>query len=70
MKAPHQLPEDGGHGIGLRNVMERIRLNYGEDYGLIIESEVEKGTAVTVTVPCIPCGRPDWESPDTSPKQA
>jgi two-component system sensor histidine kinase YesM len=54
MDAPHQLPEDAGHGIGLANVMERIRLNYGDGYGLAIESETDGGTTVTVTVPCIP----------------
>lgn len=38
-------------GIGLRNVQERIKLFYGYQYGLSIESEKGKGTRVTVTIP-------------------
>lgn len=37
-------------GIGIRNVNDRIRLFYGEEYGLNIESEKGKGTIVTMTV--------------------
>ncbi|MCD9025875.1 sensor histidine kinase [Cohnella silvisoli] len=44
---------EGGTGIGLRNVHERIRLNYGEEYGLQIESEREEGTTVSVWLPCL-----------------
>jgi two-component system sensor histidine kinase YesM len=40
-----------GTGIGLRNVHERIRLNYGEDYGVEIQSEREEGTQVRVWLP-------------------
>ena len=35
-------------GYGLRNVDERIKLEYGPEYGLTIESEKEKGTKVVV----------------------
>lgn len=42
-----------GSGIGLRNVHERIRLNYGEDYGLHIVSMREEGTTVNVWLPCL-----------------
>ncbi|WP_337102612.1 sensor histidine kinase [Paenibacillus sp. YIM B09110] len=42
-----------GTGIGLRNVHERIRLNYGEEYGLQIESEREEGTIVYIWLPCV-----------------
>ena len=34
------------NGYGIRNVRERIRLNYGENYGVTIKSEVGKGTTV------------------------
>ena len=34
--------------IGLRNVNARLRLNYGETYGVTIDSEWEKGTTVRV----------------------
>lgn len=40
-----------GHGIGIRNVNDRIKLFYGEKYGLDIESEKGKGTVVTMTLP-------------------
>ncbi|WZL79738.1 sensor histidine kinase [Eubacteriales bacterium mix99] len=35
-------------GYGLRNVDERIRLEYGPEYGLTVESEKGKGTRVSV----------------------
>ncbi len=40
-------------GFGLYNVEQRIRLNYGLDYGLSIESEYEKGTEVKVVIPAV-----------------
>jgi two-component system sensor histidine kinase YesM len=36
---------------GLYNVNERIRLNYGEEYGLHIESQFDKGTRVVIRLP-------------------
>ena len=39
------------NGYGIRNVRERIRLNYGENYGVTIKSEVGKGTTVRIVVP-------------------
>lgn len=38
-------------GIGLPNVDRRIKLVYGEEYGLHIESEVGSYTCVTVSLP-------------------
>lgn len=38
-------------GIGLANIMERLRIMFGEPYGIQIESQVGKGTAVTVKIP-------------------
>ena len=43
-----------GNGIGLINIDERIRLSYGEEYGLSIESEPDEGTTVTITIPHLP----------------
>lgn len=40
-------------GIGLNNVDERIKLNYGEGYGLKIFSRPGEGTVVTVRQPVI-----------------
>lgn len=36
--------------FALRNIDERIRLRYGEEYGIRVYSKEEKGTIVTVTV--------------------
>lgn len=43
--------ESPGSRIGLRNVHQRIKLYYGETYGLIIDSEMEKGTKVSIRLP-------------------
>lgn len=40
-----------GQSIGLRNIHSRIRLYYGEIYGLAIESREGGGTAITITIP-------------------
>lgn len=37
--------------IALYNINQRIRLCYGEDYGVTIESKYGKGTMVTLTLP-------------------
>jgi|LSQX01.3.fsa_nt_gb LytS/YehU family sensor histidine kinase len=37
-------------GYGLFNVDQRIKLSYGNDYGLHIDSIVGKGTVVTITI--------------------
>lgn len=42
-----------GSGVGLLNVHNRIRLMFGEQYGLIIESEPDEGTCVTIHIPAI-----------------
>lgn len=38
-------------GYGLRNVRERINLYYGEDYGVYIQSQINVGTQVLLTIP-------------------
>lgn len=38
-------------GVGLHNIQDRIRLNYGDGYGVELESEPGEGTAVTVEIP-------------------
>jgi two-component system sensor histidine kinase YesM len=43
-------PEYEG-GIGLLNVSQRIRLHYGDGYGLSIDSLPGRGTTVTVRIP-------------------
>jgi len=41
-------------GLGVRNVHERIRLYFGPDYGLEIQSEPEKGTTIHCRLPLSP----------------
>ena len=56
---PPPGPQSGGRrgsGIGLRNVQERIRLYFGERYGVRIESEPDEGTEVTLRMAAIPYG--------------
>ena len=38
-------------GVGLKNVNERIKLYYGEKYGIEIMSEVDVGTTVSIRIP-------------------
>lgn len=45
-----------GSGIGLRNVHERIRLYFGQPYGLVILSEPDEGTTVRIRLPRNPYG--------------
>lgn len=40
-------------GYGVRNVNERIKLTYGAEYGLTIESKEGKGTKIIVKIPII-----------------
>ncbi len=40
-----------GNGIGVYNVNMRLKLAYGNEYGLNIESEIDEGTKVTITIP-------------------
>lgn len=40
-----------GSGIGVKNVNERIRLYFGEAYGLSIESEPDEGTRILLRLP-------------------
>ena len=40
-----------GNGIGLKNVQDRVRMSFGENYGIEIESKLGCYTKVTVCVP-------------------
>ena len=44
-------PARDAQHIGLSNIHHRIRLSYGEGYGLSLESEPKSGTKVTVRLP-------------------
>jgi two-component system sensor histidine kinase YesM len=45
------LGESTGEGFGLRTVHQRIQILFGAEYGLTIESELDVGTKVIVTIP-------------------
>jgi len=49
----NQLPNSTGSGYGILNVQARIRLTYGEQYGLSIDSELGIGTTVIVRHPIV-----------------
>ena len=57
IEAVTALPEDqdsldlNRQGMGVRNVHERIRLYFGNDYGLSFESSLGEGTVITVRIP-------------------
>ena len=38
-------------GIGIKNVNDRIKIYFGEEYGLSIASELDEGTRVTIRMP-------------------
>ena len=42
-----------GNGIGLKNVQDRIRISFGQNYGLTIASEEGRYTQVVVKIPFI-----------------
>lgn len=46
-----EMENISGSGIGVRNVNERIKLRFGNAYGLYYTSEIGKGTTVEYTLP-------------------
>lgn len=42
-----------GRSIGILNVLNRIKINFGEEYGLTVESEPGIGTSVTMRLPVV-----------------
>lgn len=40
-----------GFGIGLKNIDDRIRLIFGDQYGILVESEAGRGTKVIIRIP-------------------
>ena len=43
-----------GSGTGVRNVHQRVRLTFGERYGLTVLSEPDEGTLVRIRLPALP----------------
>ena len=53
------IPSKKGSGIGVKNVNERIKLYFGNEYGLKVESEPDEGTKITIHLPAIVYGEKD-----------
>ena len=49
--SPEKTPDDSG--FGLYNIEQRIILNYGQAYGMEIDSTYGEGTTVTITIPAV-----------------
>ncbi len=45
--------KDTEKGFGMANVNERIRMNFGEEYGMDIDSKPGEGCTVRITIPAI-----------------
>ena len=43
-----------GSGVGLVNVNSRIQILFGKEYGLLVESEPDEGTRVSICIPAVP----------------
>ena len=43
-----------GSGVGLMNVNNRIQILFGKEYGLVVQSEPDEGTTVSIRIPAIP----------------
>lgn len=56
-------------GFGLANVNERIRMNYGMEYGLTIDSKAGQGTCVEILIPAAAYEQTD-PSEEEQPDQA
>ena len=46
-------PENSAKSIGLYNVNQRIKLRYGEEYGLTLKSKKNYGTLFTIVIPTL-----------------
>lgn len=42
-----------GSGVGLMNINNRIKILFGKEYGLIVESEPDEGTRVSICIPAV-----------------
>jgi two-component system sensor histidine kinase YesM len=42
-----------GNGVGVKNVHERLQIYYGQDFGVSFESEVDRGTTVSIWLPVV-----------------
>ena len=56
LQARLDAPEADTASIGLPNIQRRIRLYYGDAFGIILESTLGKGTRVTLNLPILEAG--------------
>lgn len=56
--------EEKSGGFGLYNIQQRLRLNYGKEYGLNISSKYGEGTVVTAKIPAVD-PQPTVQRPDS-----
>ncbi|WP_426251847.1 cache domain-containing sensor histidine kinase [Paenibacillus pabuli] len=47
------LPGKAGKSYGMLNVQARLRLTFGEEYGIVLDSKEGKGTCVTIVHPLL-----------------
>lgn len=40
-------------GIGVKNVNDRIKIYFGDDYGIVVQSELDVGTTITIKIPAV-----------------
>ncbi len=50
--------DDVAHRVGLANVARRIRLEFGEPYGLAVDSEPGEGACVRLLLPALRRAKP------------
>lgn len=50
-KGLYKADDENDSGFGIANVFQRIRLNYGDAYGLWLDSAPGEGTRVTIEIP-------------------
>lgn len=55
-KAVLQKGRSDSKGIGVKNVDDRLKIYFGEKYGITIDSELDVGTTVTIKIPKIEKG--------------
>lgn len=47
----HKEVKGQAGGIGIKNVNDRVKIYFGEQYGMTIESELDEGTKVSIRMP-------------------
>lgn len=57
-------PTDKGIGYGIRNVDQRIKLQYGKEYGVTIHSSLGEGTVIKILFPSRLPGKDNRHAPD------